>query len=105
MATEDRPQEAPIQSKTKGWRWVVMWLALVAVALYFILRGRQQGFDWTLFASTFLQLKWLWLVGSAALGVSASENPNASNFSSRFPMPIVWHQSRPWYSLHSRLPL
>ena len=52
-------------------RWLTAGLILlVAVVLLFALRWRKEEFDWSLFGSTLLKLRWSWLAFAALLGVS-----------------------------------
>jgi uncharacterized protein (TIRG00374 family) len=50
----------------KSWRWIAATAALVTVVLcLLVFRWRHEGFDWGVFAASFRQLKWQWLLASA----------------------------------------
>lgn len=48
---------------------MVSMAVLAAAALLLFFRWREEEFDWTLFAATFLHLKWLWVLSAALFGL------------------------------------
>jgi hypothetical protein len=64
------PDGGPI--KVKQWRWIAGVTALaVAAAVLFLIRWRNEGFDWRLFGRTLIRLNWGWLLGAALFAVAS----------------------------------
>lgn len=59
----------PIDRQDKGLLAAALFLVLI-VLLLFILHWRHDRFDWTLFSSTLVRMRWPWLLAAALLSLS-----------------------------------